>query len=316
VGRCAVYDEVVTSPRTMPRSSLPATASGTNVHAYTPTDWGLLTAIALIWGSSFLFMEIGLRAFEPGVITMARIGLGAATLALLPKARQAVEREDWPRIAFLGVIWIAVPLLIFPIAQQWTTSSVTGMINGVMPVFTVLWAIYLMRKLPGWRQLLGIGLGFLGMLLVFAPELEAGSDQLLGALLVVVAVAFYGLAANLSVPLSQKYGPLPVVFRAELVAFVIVLPIGLLQIPDSTWSWESALVMLPLGILGTGAAFALMATLTGRVGGPRASVAIYFLPIVAIALGVIILGESVEPIALTGVLLVMAGAWIASRRES
>lgn len=286
------------------------------MHAYTPTDWGLLTAIALIWGSSFLFMEIGLRAFEPGVITMVRIGLGAATLMLLPKARQAVEREDWPRIAFLGVIWIAVPLLLFPIAQQWTTSSVTGMINGAMPVFTVLWAIYLMRKLPGWRQLLGIGLGFLGMLLVFAPELEAGSDQLLGALLVVVAVAFYGLAANLSVPLSQKYGPLPVVFRAELVAFAIVTPIGLLQIPDSTWSWESALVMLPLGILGTGAAFALMATLTGRVGGPRASVAIYFLPIVAIALGVIILGESVELIALAGVLLVMAGAWIASRRET
>ncbi len=300
----------------MPRSSLPATAGGTNVHAYTLTDWGLLAAIALIWGSSFLFMEIGLRSFEPGVITLARVGLGAATLALLPKARAAVEREDWPRIALLGAIWIAIPLLIFPVAQQWITSSVTGMINGAMPVFTVLWAIYLMRALPGWRQALGIGLGFVGMLLVFVPELEVGGDQLIGALLVVLAVAFYGLAANLSVPLSQKYGSLPVVFRAELVALVIVAPVGLLQIPGSNWSWESALAMLPLGILGTGAAFALMATLTGRVGGPRASVAIYFLPIVAIVLGVLILGESVEAVAFGGVLLVMVGAWIASRRES
>jgi len=286
------------------------------VHDYTVGDWGLLAAIALIWGSSFLFMEIGLRSFAPGVITLARVGLGATTLALLPQARTAVDREDWPRIAFLGVIWIAIPLLIFPIAQQWTTSSVTGMINGAMPVFTVLWATYLLRKLPGWRQLLGIGLGFVGMLLVFVPELRAGADQLLGALLVVLAVAFYGLAANLSVPLSQKYGPLPVVFRAEVVALLIVAPVGLLQLSDSTWSWESALAMLPLGILGTGAAFALMATLTGRVGGPRASIAIYFLPIVAIALGVIILNESVEAIALVGVALVMAGAWIASRRES
>ena len=74
--------------------------------------------------------------------------------------------------------------------------------------------------------------------------------------------------------------------------------------------------MVPVGVLGTGAAFALMATLTGRVGGPRASVAIYFLPIVAIVLGVVVLGESVEPVALVGVLVVMAGAWIASRRES
>ncbi|MGD8684150.1 MAG: DMT family transporter, partial [Chloroflexota bacterium] len=216
----------------------------------------------------------------------------------------------------LGLIWIAVPLLIFPVAQQWTTSSVTGMINGAMPVFTALWATYLMRRLPGWRQLLGIVLGFAGILLVFLPELEAGADQLLGASLVVVAVAFYGLAANLSVPLSQKYGSLPVVFRAQLAALAIVTPIGLLQLPGSSWSWESALAMLPLGMLGTGAAFVFMATLTGRVGGTRASVAIYFLPIVAIALGVVILGEAVAPVALAGVALVMAGAWIASRRES
>jgi drug/metabolite transporter (DMT)-like permease len=190
------------------------------------------------------------------------------------------------------------------------------MINGAMPVFTVLWAIYLMRRLPGWRQSLGIGLGFVGMLLVFLPELEIGGDQLIGALLVVVAVAFYGLAANLSVPLSQKYGSLPVVFRAQLVSLLLVTPIGLAQLPDSVWSWESALAMLPLGILGTGAAFAMMATLTARVGGPRASIAIYFLPIVAIVLGVVILGESVAAVALAGVLLVMAGAWIASRRET
>mgnify|MGYP001555176496 CR=1 FL=1 len=286
------------------------------MHAYAPLDWGLLAAIALIWGSSFLFMEIGLRSFEPGVITLARVALGAATLALFPKARAAVERQDLPRIAGLGVIWIAIPLLIFPIAQQWTTSSVTGMINGAMPVFTVIWAIYLMRKLPGWRQLLGIGLGFLGMMLIFVPELDVGGDQLIGALLVVVAVMFYGLAANLSVPLSQKYGALPVVFRSQLAALVIVAPVGLVQIPASSWSWESALAMIPVGVLGTGAAFVLMATLTGRVGGPRASVATYFIPIVAIVLGVVVLGESVETIALAGVLLVMAGAWIASRRES
>jgi drug/metabolite transporter (DMT)-like permease len=89
-----------------------------------------------------------------------------------------------------------------------------------------------------------------------------------------------------------------------------------MQIPASSWSLESALAMLPVGILGTGVAFVLMATLAARVGGPRASIAIYFLPLVAILLGVIVLGERVAPIALVGVGLVMAGAWIASRRES
>ena len=285
------------------------------MHDYTVGDWGLLAAIALIWGSSFLLMEIGLQSFAPGVITLTRIALGAGTLALFARARAPVDREDWGRIAFLGVIWMAIPLLLFPIAQQWISSSVTGMINGAMPIFTAAWATYLLRKLPGWRQLVGIGLGFVGVVLVFVPELQAGSDAILGASIALLAVAFYGLAANLSVPLSQKYGSLPVVYRAQLVALVVVLPIGLLQIPASTWSTESALAMLPLGVLGTGVAFALMAVLTGRVGGPRAAIAIYFLPLVAIVLGVAILGETVAPISLAGVALVIGGAWIASRRE-
>ena len=287
------------------------------MQAYTLLDWGLLAAIALIWGSSFLFMEIGLRSFEPGVISLARIGLGAATLALFSRARAAVEREDWPRIAVLGVVWMAIPLLIFPIAQQWINSSVTGMINGAMPVFTVLWATYLMRLLPGWRQLLGIGLGFVGMLLVFVPELRGR-----------VAISSsarcwwsWRWPSTASRPTSRcrshrSTAPCRSSSGRSWWRCVIVAPIGLLQIPASSWSWESALAMVPVGVLGTGAAFALMATLTGRVGGPRASVAIYFLPVVAIVLGVVILGESVAPVALVGVLVVMAGAWIASRRES
>jgi drug/metabolite transporter (DMT)-like permease len=303
------------SPSARLRSSLPATASGTNIHAYTLGDWGLLVAIALIWGSSFLFMEVGLRAFEPGVITLTRLLLGFGTLALFSRARRGIEREDWSRVAFLGLVWMAIPLLLFPIAQQWINSSVTGMINGAMPIFTVAWATYLLRRVPGWRQLLGIGLGFAGIVLVFVPELQAGQDEIFGALIAVLAIVFYGLAANLSVPLTQKYGSLPVVFRAQFVALLVVAPIGVMQVPASTWSWESALAMLPVGILGTGVAFALMAMLAARVGGPRASIAIYFLPLVAITLGVIVLGERVAPIALVGVGLVMAGAWAASRRE-
>lgn len=295
---------------------MPATASGTNLQAYTLGDWGLLAGIALIWGSSFLFMEIGLRSFEPGVITLARVVLGTMALAFFARARSPVDREDWPRIAFLGLIWIAIPLTLFPIAQQWISSSVTGMINGAMPIFTAAWATYLLRRLPGWRQLVGIGLGFAGIVLVFVPELEAGADELVGASLALLAVVFYGLAANMAVPLSQRYGSLPVVFRAQLAALVVVTPLGLAQLPGSSWSTEAALAMLPLGILGTGVAFVLMAVLTGRVGGPRASIAIYFLPLVAIVLGTVILGETVEPVALAGVAVVIAGAWIASRREA
>jgi drug/metabolite transporter (DMT)-like permease len=303
------------SPTARLRSSLPATASGTNVHAYTAGDWGLLTAIALIWGSSFLFMEIGLRTFEPGVITLSRIALGTATLALFARARRAVEREDWSRIALLGAVWMAIPLTLLPIAQQWITSSVSGMINGSVPIFAAAWATYLLRRLPGTRQVVGIAIGFVGIVLVFVPELQASADTALGAFIALFAVSLYGLATNIAVPLQQKYGAPPVILRAQVVALILVLPFGLWQLQDSTWSWDSALAMLPLGILGTGLAIVLMATLAGRVGAARASIAIYFLPIVAVILGVVVLGETIEPIAMAGIALVLVGAWVTSRRE-
>ena len=82
-----------------------------------------------------------------------------------------------------------------------------------------------MRHLAGWRQLVGIGLGFAGILFVFVPELQAGNDEVLGAIIAMSAIVFYGLATNLSVPLAQKYGSLPVILRAQLVALMAVTPL-------------------------------------------------------------------------------------------
>jgi drug/metabolite transporter (DMT)-like permease len=100
-----------------------------------------------------------------------------------------------------------------------------------------------------------------------------------------------------------------------VAALVIVVPAGLLGLPSSSFAWGPVLALLPLGVLGTGLAFVLMATLVGRVGGPRGSIAIYFVPVVAIVLGVVALGERVHPLALLGTALVLLGAWVTSRRD-
>lgn len=292
------------------------TSHGTSQDAFGVADWSLLAGIAVIWGSSFLFMAVGLEAFEPGVVTLARVGLGMAALALVPRARRPIERVDVPRVAALGLLWIAIPLTLFPIAQQWIDSSVAGMINGAVPITTAAWASLLLGTLPGRRQLAGIAIGFAGVVLIFLPELHDSSATALGAGLVAFAIVLYGLSANMAVPLQQKYGALPVLLRAQLWAMTIVGPVGLAQIRGSGWAWNSALAMIPLGVLGTGLAFFLMTTLVGRVGGTRGSIAIYFVPIVAITLGVVVRGEVVEPIALVGAVLVLVGAWVTSRRES
>jgi drug/metabolite transporter (DMT)-like permease len=315
----------VSSSPTTPRSRdrLPSTTHGTNLEAFGATEWGLLAAIALIWGTSFLFMEVGLRAFEPGLITLARVGLGAAALALVPRARRTrIPRADLPRVAVLGVVWMGIPLLLFPVAQQWIDSSVAGMINAAMPLTTALWAVVLLRRLPGRTQVVGLVVGFAGMVAVALPELPVGAtatgtaSTALGTSLVLAAIVLYGLAANLAVPLQQRYGALPVLLRAQLFALVLIAPFGAAAIPSSRWALGPALAMVPLGVLGTGLAFVLMATLVGRAGGPRGSVAIYFVPIVAIAAGAVLLGERVHPLAIAGTALVLAGAWITSRRES
>lgn len=306
------------------RQRLLQTAAGTRLEAFGAAEWGLLAVIATIWGSSFVLMEIGLRAFEPGLVTLLRVGLGAAALLLVPRARRtAIMREDWPRVALLGVVWMGVPLLLFPIAQQWIDSSVAGMINGAMPLTVAAWSVLLLGRAPGRSQAVGLLIGFIGIVAIFLPELpvgglaaEATALTALGAGLVVVATVLYGLAANIAVPLQQRYGALPVMLRVQAVALLLITPFGLAALPGSTFAVGPALAMLPLGVLGTGLAFVLMATLVGRVGGPRGSIAIYFVPVVAVLLGVVALGERVHPLALLGTGLVLAGAWATSRREA
>jgi drug/metabolite transporter (DMT)-like permease len=320
--RCGLprTDASTTGPR---RGPLLSTSAGTHLDAFGGIEWALLAAVALIWGTSFLFMAIGLEAFAPGLITLARVGLGALALALVPRARRTrIHREDLPQVALLGVVWLGIPLLLFPVAQQWIDSSVAGMINAAMPLTTAVWAVVLLRRLPGRTQLIGLVVGFAGIVAVSLPEIPVGATATgtartaVGTGLVFLAIVLYGLAANLAVPLQQRYGALPVLLRAQVAALLMVAPFGILALPDSRWAWGPALAMLPLGVLGTGLAFVLMATLVGRVGGPRGSVAIYFVPLVAIVAGVVFRAEQVHPLALLGTVLVLAGAWITSRRES
>lgn len=298
-----------------PRRRLLETSSGTLADAFGLREWVLLGAIALMWGSSFLFIDIGLTSLRPGVVTLARLALGIAALAVFPKARAAVDRSDLPRIALLGVVWMGIPLTLFPIAQQWVDSSVAGMLNGSMPIFTAVWSVLLLRRLPAGRQVSGVLIGFGGIVAISWPGLADSEATALGTALILISVVLYGLAANLAVPLQQRYGALPVLLRAQLAALLFAAPFGLAQLPGSSWSWPAVLAMLPLGVLGTGLALVLMTVLIGRVGGPRGSIALYFAPIVSILLGVWILSEQVHPSALLGTALVLTGAWLASRKE-
>ncbi len=296
------------------RRPLLETGSGSRTEAFGVREWLLLAGVALIWGSSYLFIDIGLEALAPGVIAVVRVALGLAALSLVPAARRPIGREDLVRVAFLGVIWAGLPMILFPVAQQWIDSSVAGMLNGAVPLASAAWAVVLLRRPLPRVHAAGLLIGFAGVLAISWPQLQGSRATTLGAGLVIGAVVLYGLAIDLAVPLQQRYGALPVLLRAQLAALVLLLPFGLWGLRSSSFAWPSVLAMVPLGVLGTGVAFVLMTTLVGRVGGPRGAVATYFIPVVAIVLGVVLLGERVAPAALAGTALVVAGAWLTSRR--
>jgi drug/metabolite transporter (DMT)-like permease len=297
------------------RRPLIATAHGTRREAFGLQEWGLLVAVAAIWGSSFLFIEIGLEHFGPGVVAFGRVAIGALTLSLLARSHRPVDRTDLPRVALLGLFWMAAPLLLIAIGQQWIDSSLAGMVNGALPIFATVTAAILLRRLPAGRQLAGIAIGFIGVIAVLWPVTRDADATALGASLVLLAVLCYGLAVNLAVPLQQRYGALPVLLRAQMFALVLLVPAALVSLPSSEFAWSSTLAVAVLGSFGTGLAFVAMTTLVGRVGATRGSVAIYFLPVVAIALGVVFRDETVAAISLAGTGLVLAGAYLTSRRE-
>lgn len=266
-----------------------------------------------MWGSSFLFIDIGVDHLSPGLVAALRLAFGAATLAVIPQARRAVPRAAWKWIALLAVVWMAIPFVLFSVAEQAIDSSLAGMLNAAAPLFTAVVAAVIARRPPARRQARGLAIGFLGVLVISWPALGAAHATALGAGLVVVATMMYGIAFNLAPELERRYGALPVIWRAMLVALVLVAPLGLAGVPGSTFAWSSLLAVAALGCFGTALAFVAFTTLTGRVGSTRASVAVYFLPAVAILLGALTRGETIAGVAFPGTLLVLAGAYLGVR---
>ncbi len=254
--------------------------------AFTGADWALLAAVAAMWGSSFLLIDIGVDHFAPELVALLRVAFGALTLAFVPAARHRLPRSAWPAVALLGVVWMAAPFVLFGVAQRSIDSSLAGMLNGAAPLFTAIVAGVVARRLPSARRTAGL------------------------------AVALYGVAFNVAAPLQRRHGALPVIWRAQLVAVALLAPLGLAGVADSAFAWSSLVAVAVLGCLGTAVAFVAFTTLVGRVGSTRASITVYFLPAIAIALGALFRDETIAAISLAGTALVLAGAYLASRAET
>ena len=282
-----------------------------------PLDWLLLVIPGLIWGSSFYFIDIGLDSFAPGLITPMRVLFGCITLSMIPKARQPVPKQAWPNIVVLSLVWLAIPLTVFPFAEQHVSSSVTGMLNGATPLFVAVVASVIARRLPPAGQMLGLAIGFCGVVLIALPSIRESSSSMFGVVLILGALVLYGFALNVASPLQQLYGSLPVLLRAEIVAVILLAPLGVYSLIKNNrpFSLGPFAAMIALGVLGTAMAHFAMVTLSGRIGSTRAAGSLYLMPAVSLALGVLVNHETVAPLAVIGSVVAVVGAYVLGRSK-
>lgn len=214
----------------------------------------------------------------------------------------------------VSVIWVAIPFTLFPLAEQRINSAITGLLNGATPMFAALFgALFFGRRTTG-AQLLGVFVGFAGIVLISLPSLGEGSTEAAGVGLVLLATLCYGIATNLVAPLQARYGSQAVMGRMLALATIWVLPWGLAGLDGSEAEAGPLLAVSVLGVVGTGLAFLLMGRLVGRVGPTRATFITYCMPPISLGLGVVFQDDHVEALALVGVCLAVAGAVLAGRK--
>jgi drug/metabolite transporter (DMT)-like permease len=280
-------------------------------------EWSLTAFVAVIWGASFLFIRVGVETFGAGLVPALRIGFGLMAIGLVPASRAPIAWRDWPIVAALGLVWMAAPFLLFSLAERTVPTAITGMINGAVPLSSAAVFALWHRQTPSPRRALSLSLGLLGVSTIAfaaAHDVAAPPDGP-GVLMLLVAIGLYGVSANITGPLQRRYGSLPVLFRAQLVAFALSVPYGLVTLRTAVFSWTALVAMMLLGSLGTGLAYAILATLVGRTDSTRGTIGVFLTPIVATILGVTVRHEALPVGAFAGAALVLVGAILTSRPE-
>jgi drug/metabolite transporter (DMT)-like permease len=284
---------------------------------------GRLVVLALLWGSSFLWVKVALRGFSPTQLVFLQVLLGFGVLtpiALSRGLRFPRRASTWGHLFVAAVVANALPYLLIGIGVQTVGSNVAGVLNATAPLWTVAVA-YLAGsdRAVTFRRAMGISLGFLGTVVIFSPWQAAGEIASVGGLLCLAASASYGVSYVYMGRFLANRGVPPLMLSASqlgaaTVLLAFALPFAGLQ--PITWRTDALVSILIHGALCTGAAYVLNYRLISDEGPTAASVVTYLLPVVSITLGALFLRESVTVGMAIGTVLVLAGVFLAQRRKT
>ena len=271
-------------------------------------------ALALVWGASYLFIKVGLEDFEPAFLVFARLAL--AGLVLVPLAARAGAltgiRERWRFVVVLAAIQVVVPFLLITYGEEHVASGLTGVLIASAPIFTALLAFAgFGPRVVGWN-LVGVLVGIVGVGLLFGSDLTGSQDLVIGGLMIVLAAFGYSVGALYLRARFDGVASLGVAAASMGTSAVLTLPLALFQLPDHAPEPAPLASLLALGVLGTGLAFAIFYTLISTVGAAKASIVAYLAPGFALLYGSLLLDEPITVGAVVGLVLILAGSWLAA----
>jgi drug/metabolite transporter (DMT)-like permease len=277
--------------------------------------WTLMLALAALWGASYMFIEIALDDFSSSFLVFARTALGALVLAPVALSRGAFApaRRHLPMLTFLAAIQITGPFLLITLGQHHVTSSMAGILVASAPIFTtMIAAFYAHDDRLGPTGVAGVAIGILGVGMLFGVDLGGSVETLLAGLGILLASLGYAVGATIS---KRRLSDIPPVgLAASIIGLgaVLLLPLAPFTAPETMPSAGSWAALAVLGAGGTGVAFLIFYVLNADVGPSRASVVAYIAPFFSVVYGVTLLDEPFSLGTAAGLVLILAGSWMAA----
>jgi drug/metabolite transporter (DMT)-like permease len=281
----------------------------------TRRGWWLFLAISLLWGLPYLLIKVAVAELDPVLLVFLRAGIAAVVLLPVALANGALKAmlPRWRAVVLLAGVEIVGPFLLIAYGEQHITSSLAGILIAADPLFIALLALKFDASERATRRgLVGLCVGLVGVATLLG--LSPGGDALAplgGAMILLAALSYAGGALVIKRAFSD-IPPLGSVAASLSLAALVLLPLATTRLPQAPPSATAIASLLGLSIVCTAIAFLTYFSLIAEAGATRAALITYVNPVVAVILGVLILGEPVTLATLAGFALIVFGCWLST----
>jgi drug/metabolite transporter (DMT)-like permease len=280
--------------------------------------WAGLVVLSVLWGGAYLAIDLALRGFPPVLVVLGRVLMGAAILIPIAHRRgvlRALRAHPW-WVLVTVLVQSTAPLLLLTYGQARLSSGLTGILIGAQPLFVAVLALWFApdQRPRGPLGVLGLLLGFAGVVLIFGADLRGGDQTLLGGLLVVGAALCYAVGALLIHRRLAFAQPLGVATAAMTTSTLVLLVPGALALPSAHPDTTSTVALLLLGTVFTAGTLTLFYGLIANAGPTTAALAYYLSPGVTVLLSWVLFDERITATTVAGLAAIVLGSVLVARR--